>query len=136
MKKRFALPLLATLPTLLAACGADDIDLDGYKRKSFRSQTECRAYYKKEINQGLRNPCYRASGSALFFGPYFLASRLGTRYLGYDSRGKVSRSGLSISPRGVPNTFRAPTVSRGGFTNSSRASGTSSGTRSSGSFGG
>lgn len=47
MKKLFHLPLLTSLPLLLTACaGSDDrIDLNGYQRKAFNTEAECRAYY-------------------------------------------------------------------------------------------
>lgn len=126
--KKFHLPLLATaLPALLAAC-ADDVDLDGYGRRAFRTDAECRVAYKRELQRGLTNPCtgerVGSSGRVIYWGPYTSRGANGTSYLGYDQTGKVARSGLQLSPTGRVNTYSAPTVSRGGFTSSARAGST------------
>ncbi|MBZ9715299.1 hypothetical protein [Deinococcus multiflagellatus] len=127
MKKHFHLPLLAALPALLAACGPDEVDTDGYGRRAFKTETECRVAYKRERSRGLTNPCsgerVGSSSRVIYFGPYTSTSSSGTRYLDYTSAGKVSQNGLSVSPTGRVNTYTAPTVSRGGFTTSARASG-------------
>lgn len=128
--KTFKLGLMASLPGLLAACGgSSDIDLDSYSRKAFKSETECRTYYKDSIKKGLSNPCdrqVRSSGGFIYWGPYYSAGTTGTRYLGYSSPGKVSSSGLEIGKSGTVNTYKAPSVSRGGLNSTARAGSSSS----------
>ncbi|BDP42313.1 hypothetical protein DAETH_22820 [Deinococcus aetherius] len=129
MSKTFHLPLLATLPALLAACGDNDLDLDRYKRTKYTSYEQCRLANQDVIRQGLRNPCQKTSGG--FYGPYILLGSGLTRYVGYTSSGGVAPTGLTHdSKRGTYGSFKAP-VSRGGFTSTGRA-----GSSSSGSFGG
>ncbi|UQN09553.1 hypothetical protein [Deinococcus sp. QL22] len=131
MKKLFHLPLLTSLPLLLTACaGSDDrIDLNGYQRKSFNTEAECRAYYRVQIERGLTYPCERSGSGArfIYFGPYFLGGFTNTTYLGYRRTGGVNSSGLQFKNGTYVGSYTAPSVSRGGFT---------SGSRSGGSFGG
>lgn len=134
MSKSFPLILMSTLPALLAACGpsSSDVDLDGYSRKAFKSEAECRAAYKDVMAQGLQSPCAResrGSGGFIFWGPYIGRTSASSRYLGYGTgaqAGKVSSSGLEIGKNGVSNTYKAPSISRGGLSTASRASGSSS----------
>ncbi|PIH00079.1 hypothetical protein [Deinococcus sp. UR1] len=122
MSKSFTLPLMAALPALLASCGND---LDRYSRTTYGSYEQCIIANRVLIQQGLRNPCVRHTGSS-YYGPYVLIAGGSTRYVGYNNLGKVSGAGLTFdSKRGSYGSFKAP-VSRGGFTSSSR----------SGSFGG
>ena len=157
MKKKFDLPLLAALPALLPAllssCGPDTpdkVDTSGMSRRAFKTEAECRAAYKTQIEQGLQNPCnreQRVGGGFIFFGPWFgsmgsisSSSGLntgstspgtstgpipsqGTRYLGYTPSGTVSTSGLSINPNGKASVYSAPTISRGGFSTGARGTG-------------
>ena len=121
MRKAFHLPLLAALPAVLAACGDDDLDLDRYKRTKYTSYEQCRLANRDAIQRGLQNPCQKTSGG--FYGPYiWLASGL-TRYVGYTSSGRVAPTGLTYDTRsGKTTSFKAPGVSRGGFTSTGRAS--------------
>lgn len=159
MKKKFDLPLLAALPAvlpaLLVSCGPDTqrVDTSGMQRQSFKTQEECLAAYKPQIEQGLQNPCNRergVGGGFIYFGPWFgsmgritssgglnsgsptpgttaapIPSQ-GTRYLGYTPSGTVSTSGLSINPNGKASSYSAPTISRGGFSTGARGTGSSS----------
>lgn len=162
MKKTFDLPLLAALPALLPAllssCGPDQgkqVDTSGMSRQAFKTEAECRAYYKLQIEQGLQNPCNReqraGGGGFIYFGPWFgsmgsISSRggfnsgsptpgttsgpipsQGTRYVGYTPSGKVSTTGLTINPNGRASSYTAPTISRGGFSTGARGWGGSSG---------
>lgn len=124
MSKVIHLPLLAALPALLAACGNDQ-DLSRYSRTSYNSYAQCQAAYREQIRQGLQNPCQKTSrtgGGFFYFGPYILNAGGTTRYVGYTPAGGVAATGLTSGKSGY-STFKAPSVSRGGFTTSSRASG-------------
>ncbi|PTA69537.1 hypothetical protein [Deinococcus arcticus] len=124
MRKRFTLPLLAALPAVLAACD-DDLDLDRYSRVRYNSYAECLAINRVMVNRGLRNPCQKSSGG--YYGPYARIVGSTTRYIGYTSSGGLSGAGLTYdSKKGTYGSFKAP-VSRGGFTSSSRAGSSSSG---------
>lgn len=136
MSKTFHLPLLASLPALLAACGDRDDDLNRYSRLQYATYQECIAANQAVIEQGLQNPCAEEDDVGLkkkrYYGPYTLIASGLTRYVGYSSlRGGPLSSGLTYdSKKGSYGTFKAP-VSRGGLTSSARAASSSSG-----SFGG
>lgn len=134
MTKKFVLPLLAALPALLSSCSRE-VPIDRYQRLSFNSYDECLRYYRPQIAQGLQNPCYRdtptSSGFAYIHGPYFYNMGATTRYMGYSSSGAPLGTGLTYNSKsGRYGSFKAGGTSRGGFTSSSRGSG------SSGSYGG
>ncbi|WP_102126242.1 hypothetical protein [Deinococcus planocerae] len=126
MRKTFHLPLLATLPALLAACGGDDdLDLDRYKRTSYSSYQRCLAENRVYIERGMQNPCQKSGRS--YYGPYMYFGSSTTRYVGYTPSGGLASTGLTYdSKKGTYGSFKAP-VSRGGFTSTSRASSSSSG---------
>lgn len=159
MKKNFDLPLLAALPALLpallTACGPDtkQVDTSGMSRQAFKTQAECLAAYKTQIDQGLQNPCNRETrtgGGFVYFGPWYgsmgrisTSSGLntgstspgtsaapipsqGTRYLGYTPTGTVSTTGLQVNPTGRASSYTAPTISRGGFSTGARGHSSSS----------
>lgn len=131
MKKHFHLPLLTSLPLLMTACAGSDprTDLTGYRRNAFNSEAECRAYYAVQVGHGLTSPCQRSGsgggngGRAVYFGPYYSGTFANTTYLGYRPTGEVDRSGLRFKNGNYVGSYVAPTVSRGGFTRSSRSGG-------------
>ena len=128
MSKVFRLPLLAALPVLLGACARETV-IDNYQRRHFNTYAECMAYYQPQIAQGLQNPCARvATPGGGFYGPYFLITSGFTRYVGYNSSGYPSSTGLKLdSKSGRYSSFSPNTrASRGGF----------GGSRGGGSFGG
>lgn len=119
MRKTFHLPLLAALPAVLAACG-DNPDLDRYQRVKYNSYSQCERENRIYVQQGLSTPCQKTSGG--YYGPYMYFGSGRTRYVGYTSSGGVSPSGLEYdAKRGTYGSFKAPGVSRGGFTSTGRA---------------
>ena len=124
--KTFHLPLLASLPTLLAGCGDAD-DLSRYNRMQYASYQECLTANQQLVQQGLQNPCSEEEDSDFYrkkryYGPLFYAGSGRTRYVGYASRsgGLLSGSGLTYdSKKGSYGSFKAP-VSRGGLTSTAR----------------
>lgn len=130
MTKTFRLPLLSALPALLVACGSD-IDLDRYHRQSYNSYADCQRMYSAQMRNGLDHPCQKSTSSAggssssgRYWGPYTYQDEKSTRFVGYSPSGLPASSGLSFdTKKGTYGSFKAPGVSRGGFTTSSRASG-------------
>ncbi|WP_412029749.1 hypothetical protein [Deinococcus yunweiensis] len=118
--KAFHLPLLASLPAVLAACGPSGVDTNGYNRWSYASYQQCMDANRPLVTQGLSTPCQRGGGSS-YFGPHIRVNGGTRQYLGYDRNGKTLASGVSYDPaRGTYSTYRAP-VTRGGFLGSSRS---------------
>lgn len=126
--KTFHLPMLASLPVLLAGCGDSD-DLSRYNRMQYASYQECLIANQQLIQQGLQNPCTEEDDDTdlfkkkkKYYGPLFYAGSGSTRYVGYSGRsgGVLSDSGLTYdSKKGSYGSFKAP-VSRGGLTSTAR----------------
>ena len=132
MTKTFRLPLLSALPALLVACGKD-ATLDRYSRQSYNSYADCQRMYSAQIRNGLSYPCQQSTGSTggggssssgRYWGPYTYQDGHRTHFVGYSPSGLPASSGLSYdTKKGTYGSFKAPGVSRGGFTTSSRSSG-------------
>ena len=136
MTKKFALPLLAALPTLLVSCRSNDVDISRYQRMQFNSYEDCPRYYRPQVAQGLQNPCARSSRTYLsgggthfyYSGPYYYNQNGTQRYVGYDSSGNPASSGLTYNSKsGRYGSFKTGGTSRGGFTTSARSSGSHGG---------
>ncbi|MFC4426084.1 hypothetical protein [Deinococcus navajonensis] len=120
MRKSFQLPLLSSLPALLLACGDRD-DLGRYNRVQYSSYEQCMQANRAAVQQGLSNPCQKSGRAA--YGPYIRYLGASTRYVGYTASGGVATSGLNYDKQGRVSSFKAPGVSRGGFTSSARSGG-------------
>ena len=89
--------------------------------------------YSAQVRNGLTNPCQKSTGSTgesgtssggRYWGPYTYQDGKSTRFVGYSPRSLPASSGLSYDvKKGTYGSFKAPGVSRGGFTTSSRVGG-------------